>query len=204
MVELINISGPILATPENITLILKPLVIFIIGMVIYSVFIFKFYRFVAKKDIFRAELQKYNKAQHPGVAKFLGGLLYVLEYILLFPIFTFFWFVVFAGLLTFLVKQQAVQNILLISVAIIAAIRMCAYYNENLAQDLAKMLPFALLGVFIVELNFFSFNKSILMLKELVNLWDLMIYYLIFVVVLEILLRMFHGIVKLFVGKSEN
>ena len=107
MVELINVTSPIIATPENITLILKPLVTFIIGMVIYSVFIFKFYRFVAKKDIFKANLQKYNKAQHSGLSKFLGGVLYVLEYILLFPIFTFFWFVVFAGLLTFLVKQQA-------------------------------------------------------------------------------------------------
>ena len=138
------------------------------------------------------------------MSKFLGGLLYVLEYILLFPLFTFFWFVVFAALLTFLVKQQAVQNILLISVAIIAAIRMCAYYNENLAQDLAKMLPFALLGVFVVELSFFSFSQSVGMLKQLFDLWDLMIYYLIFVVVLEILLRMFHGVVGLFIDRKKE
>lgn len=203
MVELINITGPIIASPENITLILKPLVIFIIGMVIYSVFIFKFYRFVSKKDIFKLNLQQYNKTQHPGLTKFLGGLLYVLEYILLFPLFTFFWFVVFAVLLTFLVKQQAVQNLLLLSVAIIASIRMCAYYNESLAQDLAKLLPFALLGVFVMELNFFSFSKSLIMIKQLFTLWDLMIYYLIFVIILEIMLRIFHGFVGLFISKKE-
>ena len=171
MGELINVTGAILPTSENLTLVLKPLVMFIVGIVIYAVFIFKFYRFVAKKDVFKLELSKYNKGESSFITKILGGVLYTLEYIVLFPVFTFFWFVVFAALLTFMVKQQAIQNILLISMAIIAAIRMCAYYNENLAQDLAKMLPFALLGVFVMELSFFSFNKSLIMIKQLFNLW---------------------------------
>ena len=175
---------------------------FIIGIVIYAVFIFKFYRFVAKKDIFKLDWQKHNRGEASLFTKLMGGVLYVLEYIVLFPVFTFFWFVVFAALLTFMVKQQAIQNILLISMAIIAAIRMTAYYNEDLSKDLAKMLPFALLGVFIVDLNFFSFSGSIVMLKKLFGLWDLMIYYLVFVVVLEIILRLFHGVIRLFVKEE--
>ena len=202
MVELINVTGAILPTKENLTLVLKPLVMFIIGIVIYAVFIFKFYRFVAKKDIFKLDWQKHNRGEASLFTKLMGGVLYVLEYIVLFPVFTFFWFVVFAALLTFMVKQQAIQNILLISMAIIAAIRMTAYYNEDLSKDLAKMLPFALLGVFIVDLNFFSFSGSIVMLKKLFGLWDLMIYYLVFVVVLEIILRLFHGVIRLFVKEE--
>ena len=190
-------------TKENLTLVFKPLVMFIIGIVIYSVFIFKFYRFVAKKNIFQLELGKY-KSDKSIFTKFMGGVLYFFEYILLFPVFTFFWFVVFALLLSFLVKQQSVQTLLLISMAIIAAIRMCAYYNENLAQDLAKMLPFALLGVFIVELNFFSLGQQLTTFKEMMGLWDLMIYYLLFIVLLEGCLRIFHGVVRLFVKEKED
>jgi len=43
--------------PTQAYLILKPLVIFVLGMVVYSIFIFKFYRFIAKKDVFELNLK---------------------------------------------------------------------------------------------------------------------------------------------------
>ncbi len=133
--------------------ILKPLILFIIGMVIYSIFVFKFYRFIARKEIFKLNLQQYNIESFAWLKKFLNVILYVVEYILLFPFITFFWFIVFSVLLSFLTREQTVQNILLVSITLVSSIRVSAYYNEDLSKDLAKMLPFALLGIFLIDIS---------------------------------------------------
>jgi len=101
-------------------------------------------------------------------------------------------------LLMFLAKSGNVANILLVSVALVAAVRATAYYNEDLSRDLAKMLPFALLGVFLVDISYFSFSNSIELVKQMPSFWKTMAYYLGFVIALEFVLRIGHGIVSLF------
>jgi len=76
--------------------ILKPLVIFIFGMVIYSVFIFNFYRFLAKIDVFDLNLSKHNTTEPSVLSNVFAILLYGLEYLILLPAFIFFWFVTLA------------------------------------------------------------------------------------------------------------
>ena len=175
--------------------ILKPLILFIIGMVIYSIFIFKLYRFVARRNIFKLDLHKYNKAKHPLLKKIAGYILYLIEYVFLFPVFTFFWFIVFSILLSFLTREQTVQNILLVSIALVSSIRVSAYYNEDLSKDLAKMLPFALLGIFLIDISYFSFSASLGVIKQIPLMWKTMFYYLIFAIVLEFVLRIGYGII---------
>ncbi len=70
--------------------ILKPLVIFIFGMVIYSVFIFNFYRFLAKIDVFDLNLSKHNTTEPSVLSNVFAILLYGLEYLILLPAFIFF------------------------------------------------------------------------------------------------------------------
>ena len=55
--DVVAVSLSITEAQSTIT----PLIFFIVGIVAYSVFIFKFYRFLARKDIFNLELQKYSK-----------------------------------------------------------------------------------------------------------------------------------------------
>ena len=153
--------------PTQAYLILKPLVIFVLGMVVYSIFIFKFYRFIAKKDVFELNLKQYNKSSHPIIRKTFGIFFYLVEYILLFPLFAFFWFAILTGLLSFLSKNSSIQEILLVSVAVVAVVRATAYYKEDLSKDLAKMLPFALLGIFLVDVSFFTITSSSDVLKQL-------------------------------------
>ena len=62
---------------------LQPLVFFLVGMVIYSIFVFKFYKFIARRDIFRVS----KGGDHSKLKK----LAYALEYIFLFPVIAFFW-----------------------------------------------------------------------------------------------------------------
>ncbi|MFH1439223.1 MAG: hypothetical protein ABIG89_01555 [Candidatus Woesearchaeota archaeon] len=184
--------------------ILKSLVLFVLGMAIYSIFIFKFYRFVARKDIFKLNLAKYNTVEHEILKKTVSVIFYLFEYVFLFPIFTFFWFAILTVLLTFLAKGSGIENVLLVSVAVVGAIRMTAYYNEDLSRDLAKMLPFALLGVFLVDISFFSLSTSIESLNNIPQHVSLIVYYLLFVIMLEFILRILHGIFRLFVPEEEE
>ena len=173
--------------------VLWPVLMFILGVVAYSIFIFKFYRFIARKDIFKLNLKKYNQGNFGIIKKIFGLILYVVEYILLFPLFTVFWFITLTIFMTFLGKEQTIQNILLVSIVLVSAVRITAYYNEDLSRDLAKMLPFALLGVFMIDITYFSFNSSLSALLRLPALWKIIIYYLMFVG-----FNMHHSIVRLF------
>lgn len=174
--------------------ILKPLVFFVSAMMIYSIFIFKFYRFLARKDIFQLNLNQYNKSNHPFFYKTISIIFYLIEYILLFPLFVFFWFAVFVILLSFMAKNQPLETILLVSISVVGVVRITAYYNEDLSKDLAKMLPFALLGIFLVDISFFSISKSIETIMKIPSIASILIYYLTFVIILEFLLRIVSGL----------
>jgi hypothetical protein len=171
-------------------------------MVVYSIFIFKFYRFIARRNIFELNLAQYNIETFAWLKKILGAILYLIEYVFLFPVFTFFWFITLTVLLSFMAKAQTINNILLISIALVSAVRVAAYYNEDLSKDLAKMLPFALLGIFLVDITFFSVSTSLGIITQIPSMWKIIIYYLIFAIILEFVLRIGYGILGL--GKPEE
>tara|TARA_Y100000310_G_scaffold84897_1_gene81748 strand:+ start:1346 stop:1948 length:603 start_codon:yes stop_codon:yes gene_type:complete len=182
---------------EEAVSILFPLFLFLIGMVVYSVFIFKFYRFVATRDIFELNLQQYQtRAKWAWLKETLSILLYILEYLILFPIFVSTWFAIFAGLLIIL-SNQSVEVILLIAMSIVATIRVTAYYSEDLSKDVAKMLPFALLGIFLIDISFFSLESIVAAITTLPTLLDTIVYYLIFAIFIEFLLRILTFIFRL-------
>ncbi len=202
MVDFINITG----ITQNMSLsefynTVTPLSLYVGSMVIYAIFIFKFYRFIARKDILQLGLSQYS----PGegfLRKFFETILYAIEYLLLFPIFTFFWFLVMSVLFIFVSKNQELQHILLISMALVAVIRISAYFNEDLSKDLAKMLPFALLAVFLIDQSYFSFSDSLKILKNMPSMWKIILYYLLAVIALEFVLRILDSIVNLFSQKD--
>ncbi len=177
---------------------------YLIGIVIYSIFIFKFYRFLAKRDIFELDLDKYNKAPMGFLSKIMDSVLYLVKYIFLFPLVIFFWFLILSVMLIFLAKEQPIQLILLVSIAIVTSVRITSYYKEDLSRDLGKMMPFALLGVFLIDISYFNFNKSILLIMQLGSLWTTMTYYLIFVIGLEFLMRVLHKVVTTVIPKKEE
>lgn len=165
---------------------------------IYAVVIWKFYRFIAKKNIIGLNLNKYNTAEHPLLAKTLAGIFYIIEYIIILPFLIFIWYGVFTFFLFVLSEGRETSQILLISAIIISAIRMTTYYSEDLSKDLAKMLPFTLLAVFILDAS--SFNLETIM-GHIVGLpgfvGNILIYFL-FIIVLETILRIFDFLLTLF------
>ncbi len=181
--------------------VIEPLFLFVAGIIVYAIFIFKFYRFIASRDIFKLNLQKYSESFFGFLEKLLSGIFYIIEYLIVFPFITFFWFGILAFVMMALSKAE-VGVTLMISMALVAAIRISAYYNEDLSKDLAKMLPFALLGVFLVDISYFSYDNFISRVISIPSLWKQLVYYLAFVILLEFLLRIIYSIARPFMKEE--
>ena len=175
--------------------LLRPVSVYIAGMAVYAIFVFTFYRFVAARDMFALDLSRYEQSRYQAVRSVLHVVMYVLKYILLFPFFAFFWFAVITAILAFLAKDQSFSQVLLMGLATVGTIRVAAYVREDLSRDLAKMLPFAVLGIFLVNTSFFQIQDSLALLDETMEHTDNILYYLVYLIALEFALRMIMGIV---------
>lgn len=173
--------------------LLAPVAVYILGMAAYAFFIFKFYRFVASRDMFQLDLSRYEESRFKVVRGFLHFVMYVAKYLVLFPVIAFFWFAVLTMILAFLSKEQPFSEVLLMALATVCAIRISAYYNEDLSKDLAKILPFAVLAIFLIDASFFTVRESLEVLKEARNHTEDIIYYLLFLVAMEFILRVVMG-----------
>jgi len=167
-----------LSVPEGFAVI-EPLIIFVIGLVVYSLFVFKFYKFIAKKDIFKL-------SQERGTA---GKVAYVLKYIFLFPIVSFFWFFVIAVLVSMLSGVLKIENIFMVSMAIITTVRVAAHYDEDLSREVAKLIPLAMLGVLLLDISNISYNVPLQVINQISAVASVLVYYFIFLILLEFVLR---------------
>ncbi len=168
----------------------QPVLLFVIGVAIYSIFVFRFYRFLARKDIFASEKK--------GRAKLF------LEYLLFSPAVIFAWFFVMMIMMGVISVDLGPTQLLFTSAAYVSVVRVASYYNEDLSRDLAKLIPFALLAIFIIDFYEVSFATITELFVNLPVLWRLMVYYFIFVVGLEFILRLLsHGKRKATSSKSR-
>ena len=183
---------------------LGPLALIIGGIAVYGVFVFNFYRFVARKDIITLNLQKHNQARQPALRKTISVFFYIFRFLVIYPVFVFFWFGVMAGLLYFLSKNLTVETVMLVGMGVVGAIRVCAYYSEALSTDIAKMLPFALLGVMITNGSVIQIIGSTEGVREAALSWETVAYYMVAVVALESVLRTITGVVRFFMGRRKS
>ena len=186
--------------------LLLPVLVVVLGMTAYAVFVFKFYRFVAARDMFRLDLSKNDAVRDAVLWDLIFLVWYAVRFLVLFPAFAFFWFAALSVILVFLSEDRELASILLIAMATVSAIRVCAYYNEDLSRDLAKILPFAVLSVFIIDTSsLFDLESSLATLGEINAHLDAIVYYLLFLVALEFGLRFVFVVLKLlFPGKREG
>ena len=173
---------------------LGPLALIVLGIVAYGVFVFNFYRFLARKDIITLDLQKHNQAKRRALRKSISVIFYIFKCLILYPVFVFFWFCVMAGLLYVLSRNHTTETVMLVAMGVVGAIRICSYYKEALAVDIAKIVPFALLGIMLIDSSIVRIVQSTESVWEAALLWETVIYYLVAVVVIEFLLRMTTGL----------
>jgi membrane protein implicated in regulation of membrane protease activity len=105
----------------------------------------------------------------------------------------FFWFAVIAGFML-LISDMDTGTIFLIAAGVVAAVRMTSYYNENLSQDLAKLIPLTLIVVFITDPASISWAEYMSTLEQIPGLAEILIYYILILSPLEFCMRIIYGI----------
>lgn len=185
---------------------LEPIIIlalFSLLITVYAIIVWKFYKFLARRNIIQFNLNQYNRTEHPFWNKLLASVFFLVEYIIIVPIIVFVWFGVLAIFLLILSKSPNVSHIILVSAAIVAAIRISSYFSTDLSKDLAKIFPFTALAIFILEPGFFDPIKLIERISEIPSLLGQILIYLIFIIVVELILRSLFTLVDLF-SSGEN
>ena len=184
--------------------VLFSLIVYTILILMYSVFIWKFYRFLASRDIIQLNLSQYNYSNHPILEKFAAIGLYALEYLIILPFLVFFWFSILSIFLLVLSESQNTLQILLISAAIIASTRVTSYISEDLSKDLAKILPFTILAAFILGSSFFDSDVVIGKIAQIPSLFDNIITFVVFIFIIEFVFRILYSVYQLATSKKDD
>lgn len=170
--------------------------IFTLGMVFYCVFVFTFYTQISKKFLFPYEAPNVKNSNYPRLVRFWARLAYTFKYLFIAPIALFAWSIIIALILLLLARQLSVSQTLLVSMGLLGTIRICAYYAEHLAEDVAKTLPLSLLALFLIDIDSIKLSVFLERLTQLPDQLMLLAIYFSFIVILEFLLRLVDAIVQ--------
>lgn len=160
-------------------------------IVLYAFVVWKFYKSISKKDIITLNLKKYNKTEYSFLARVLAGVFFLIEYIIVSPLIIFLWFGILTLLLIIITSGIETSSLLILSGILMAAIRITAYYRHELSQEIAKIVPITLLATSLLNPNFFSVERVISTVSEIPTLIGDIGIYLVFIVILEVILRAF-------------
>src|SRR5690606_29334538 len=111
--------------------------------------------------------------------------------------------------LLFTEEGVPVGTIVLVAAVAVASIRMATYiprYGQKLAKQLSTILPFTILAAAVLNPNVFSqdlFSRVVLRISEIPAFIGPIFNYLIFIVILEIILRLFEFLFSL-LGLDEE
>ncbi len=188
-VEIPATSDELFALIQDFARETYPTLMAIIAVAVYSGFVFVFYRALAKKDLLKLDLSKYSDDFSGNVKKYLRSVLFVVQYIVIIPILIAFWTLVLAVILTLLSDSSDHARNALIATSVVGAVRILAYWTEDLSRDVAKMLPFAVLGVFLVGSTSVQWSEFEDLLSNLPELARSFLSSLLLLAILETLLR---------------
>ncbi len=189
-------------TASDVLQALLPVAVKILAMTVYAVCVFKFYRFIGRRDIFTVNL---SGGGRPASADALPLLGYVVRFVILFPAFALLWLATLTVMLALLSEDRQLSTILGIVLATVGAIRVCAYYDEDLSRDLAKMLPFAVLAIVVIDTASLDVQSSVGVLGQIGGEVLTIFWYWVLLIVLEMGLRLVYGLFRaLFPGRIEK
>ena len=173
---------------------------FSFGMVAYGVFVWHFYRLIARREIVSMTLQKY----HTGGKKLTSIIVYFAKYIIVFPLVVTAWFFAYSLFMFFLAPDIDHDFVFLIVISLVVAIRIAAYYKEDLSKDLAKMIPFSLLGIFLVNNTLFTIDQFVERLDDFFPFIGKIMAFVLFAIGVEAALRILFLIKRRFLPVVET
>lgn len=181
-----NLAKDFVLDAKYLNLLASAAVLFIVSLVSWYIY----YKQLARRDLF--EIPKISLKSR--FANVIDRIIYFLKYLLIFPLYSFIWFLVFSFFLFVLSKTRPIEDILFLGIIVVAATRMGAYASEKLAEDMAKVLPWTLIVIFLIDpkaITLETFSSSFpVLLSQLPNVAK----YLLFIIVLEWVLRIGHWV----------
>lgn len=180
---LIDFDNVISHVGEDIAFV--DLIIYSLGMVVYGVFIWNFYRFLSRREMIPLRLNKYET----DGKKITSLAVYIIKYVIVFPLVVLVWFVVYSTFLFFMAPDLSVDLVFLVVISLVVAVRISAYYKEDLAKDFAKLIPFALLGIFLTSTVFFTVDQIKDRLVDFLPFVSKILGFVIYAIIVEAILR---------------
>jgi hypothetical protein len=119
------------------------------GILAFSYFIWKSGKVLSKREIFLIKT-KYT-AEGSKISPAKRKIFYVVKYLFIFPVILYGWVVVCFFFMYALNTSLSFGTLTLIMVGIILASRIAAHWNESLAEDIMKFLPFNLLFTLLIN-----------------------------------------------------
>jgi hypothetical protein len=121
--------------------------------------------------------------------RFVDGILLIVQNILFAPFLISFWVLILAVILTLLSGGDDLYWNVLVATSVVGSVRVISYFSEDLARDVAKMLPFAVLGVFLVDSGSFNWDAVSILWNQLDEFAISFASSMVLVVILETVLR---------------
>jgi hypothetical protein len=110
----------------------------------------------------------------------------------------------FSLMLIFLTRTYSINQLLATAFAIIVAIRITSYYTEDLSKDVAKMLPFALLGIALVDPTYFTFELVTERFNSLPGFVNIIAQFIFLIIIVEWILRVVLMVKRKFIPPKEK
>ncbi len=183
----INLAKEFVLDRQFVNLLISTIILFIASLIAW----FIYSKQLAKRDLFELKLEVGSRFRN-----FLERLVYFLKYLVIFPVYSFLWFLIFSFLLFLLSKSRPIEDILYFGIIVVAATRIGAYVSERLAEDMAKLLPWSLILIFLIDpsaITIKSISSSFGIFYEQI---PKVAKYLVFIVGVEWVLRIGYWIVS--------
>jgi len=136
---------------------------FIVGIAIYALFVWHFYRFISKRDLFP---KVFFVISYESTASKIRKIIHVTIYVVSFPIVIFAWFSVLAFFIYVIAEGMPLYIAIFVSMTVIAVVRILTYYREDAAKEVAKMIPYAILSFVLTSVAIYA-NPNFFTDKEL-------------------------------------
>jgi len=204
MVDIIGVYNQITgAVPQWLAFFLN-LFLLTILIVLISLFIWKFYKTISQKSFVSLNLARYNTSEHPVAKKIVATFIYFIENMLITPFFILLWFTALTLVIILMAPEKSVDFIIIISASLIVAIRILAYIHQEIAKDLAKLFPLITLSIFLLNPENLNLSSFINNFQESFILIYSLGYYILFIFVFEVILRLFYSLGLLLKSEEES
>jgi hypothetical protein len=165
--------------------------LYTLGFTIYATIIYFFYKRGSKRL-----LLTHTPSKATGLRAFFANAWYAVEYLFLSPLILFLWGCIIATIVFLLAKNFAAEQALLAAMALLATIRVTAYFSEELSADVAKLVPLSLLAIVAFDAAAIDLAAFWTKVQTLPLLLVPSLAAFAFIVILELILRIGYALVE--------